>query len=536
MSENLTQIIKQYATATPSVDAVIEMKRGRLQNAVIRRRLCYGEFDRRIDQYCTKFQKKGIRHGQRVLMMVPPGLEMMCTFFALIRIGAVPILIDTGVGPKEFIRLANFSKPDFIICTRKVSFLIALKLLPISGRTITVYRSFAKHQKPSDVMFPLEDQQTAAILFTSGSTGPAKGVVYQRRHFAAQLSKLRTTYKLVPNGRDVTLLPAFMLFNPMFGRTTVIPSIDYAHPSKLSPAHVTQTIANCCATSSFGAPVLWNKIADYCIEHEIKIRSLERIFLAGMSAPIPTLEKLQKIAPNAKIYTPYGATECLPICSISAEEILEDVRPLQENGAGTCVGKPVEGIEIKIIEPSDAPIETIDKNNTLELGFIGEIVVSGTNVTESYDQLTDETRFAKIIDRDKIWHRMGDLGFLDQRGRLWVVGRRTERVIASDKEEYYPDCIEPLFCKYSKVDRAALIKYATKNRIEPAIVILPKKGEYPYFFWQRWSFTKELRTIAQHFPKTEKITHFFFVKKLPVDPRHNAKIHRSTLSRRFSKI
>jgi acyl-CoA synthetase (AMP-forming)/AMP-acid ligase II len=334
--------------------------------------------------------------------------------------------------------------------------------------------------------------------------------------------------------RDVTLLPAFMFFNPMFGRTLIIPDMDFSHPAKLHLPSIVETIVNNCATSSFASPIIWDKISEYCSEHEIKIRSLEQIFLAGVSATTRVLENIQSIAPQAKIFTPYGATECLPICSISADEILNEIRPLQENGAGTCMGTPVNGIEIKMITPEDGVVAAIDDHNLLPLGHIGEIVVAGDNVTELYDQLPDQTARAKINQNGKVWHRTGDLGFFDQKGRVWFCGRKMERVITADGEAYYPDCIEPLFHKHPAVERAALIKFVKRGTIFPAIVILPKAGHYPFFFLQQWLFRRELKKLAQRFPKTAPISHFFFCRKLPVDPRHNAKIHRLKLGKKFS--
>lgn len=534
MTTNLTQIIEQYAEATPSQDAVIEMRKNRIQRAVIRKRLGYGEFNLRINQFAAKFRKKGVTKGKRVLMLLHPGVEMMCTFFALVRLGAIPVLIDPGMGRQQFLQLANFSQPDYIICSGWRKWLFWLRIFKIQGKVLAIKRSYAKREKVIELTQDMGSEDTVAILFTSGSTGPAKGVVYKHKHFAAQLSKLRMTYKLVPNGRDVTLLPAFMLFNPMFGRTTIIPDMNFSKPATLHVPSVVETIANSCATSSFGAPVLWRKIAAYCLEHDVRLRSLEQIFLSGVSARIDTLEAIQKVAPNAKIFTPYGATECLPIASISADEVLGEIRPLQENGAGTCLGHPVEGIEIKILQSSDDIISEINEENTLALGFIGEIVVSGDNVTEAYDQLPEATKLAKIWENGRVWHRMGDVGFLDQKGRLWYCGRKSEFVETSDGETYYPDCIEPLFCKHPRVERSALIRYQKKGIIEPAIVVLPKQGFYPQFCWQKWTFRKELTNLAQNFPKTQKIHQFFFMKRLPVDPRHNAKIHRLKLAKQFS--
>ncbi|MDR0418261.1 MAG: AMP-binding protein [Puniceicoccales bacterium] len=534
MGDNLTKSIKQYAATIPTVDAIVEMKRIRGKRAVIRRCLSYEELDLRIDQYVAKFLQKGVRKGARVLMLLSPSVEMVCTFFALIRMGAIPILIDSGMGFRAFIRLANFSKPDFIVCLRWVGWLISCNIFNIQGKVIVVQRPFAKNQMASNILQNTDPEDRVAIFFTSGSTGMAKGVVYKYRNFAAQLNKLRLTYKLLPYARDVTLLPVFMFFNPMFGRTLIIPDMDFSHPSKLHLPSIIETIVNNCATSSFASPMLWDKISEYCSKYEIKIRSLEQIFLAGVSATTHVLEKIRNVAPNAKIFTPYGATECLPVCSVSADEILDEIQPLQENGAGTCIGIPIDGIEVKIIQPEDGIVSTIDDKNSLSLGYIGEIVVTGDNVTELYDQLPEQTILSKIYHEGKVWHRTGDLGFFDQKGRIWFCGRKIERVVARNGETYYPDCIEPLFHKHPSVERAALIPLIRRGTVLPAIAILPKKGQYPFFFWQKWLFRRELKNLAQKFPKTAPITHFFFCRKFPVDPRHNAKIHRLKLGKKFS--
>ncbi|MDR2807056.1 MAG: AMP-binding protein [Puniceicoccales bacterium] len=516
----------------PLTNAIIAMKRSCKDNAVIERCLSFKALNECVDRYAAQFLDEGVQEGSRVLMLLEPGIEMMCTFFSLVRIGAIPILMDSGLGIRALIRLGNFSKPDFVACTWKVKLLIACPFFRIKGKVIAIGHAFAKRQRATVVIRDRKPEDTVAILFTSGSTGMAKGVVYKQRNFEDQLNKLRSIDHLTPGGKDVTLLPIFMLFNPMFGRTSIILHIG-DRPIKLPVGSVVSAMINLSATSSFGAPVLWNEIAEYCLTNAIKIRSLEQIFLAGVSATTRVLEKIQMIAPNAKIFTPYGSTECLPVCSISAEEILGEVLPLQENGAGTCLGLPVKEIEVKIITVEDGEVQTLE-HHLLPLGHVGEIIVAGNNVTESYDQLPEKTAMAKINYGGRIWHRMGDLGFLDERGRLWFCGRKAERVVTEDGEVYDPDCIEPLFHKYSKVERAALIKIVRNGKIRPAIAILPKKDAYPFFFWEKWIFRRELTYLAQSFPKTMVIRDFFFCRTFPVDRRHNAKIHRLSLGSKFS--
>lgn len=558
MISNLSLFIKQNAEKFPTDDAIICMHNKRYRHATIREQIGYRDFDTKIDQFAVKFTKLGITKGSRVLMLLKPGIPMITSFFALVRIGAIPVVIDPGMGIKKFATLANCSKIDAIVTSKVIKIAIFLRLIPIKCKLkniIAITKNFAKHVKTARIAVEMHEEDPVAILFTSGSTGSAKGVVYTHKNFASQFEMLANTYKLQPQERDMTLLPAFMLFNPIFGRTTIIPNINFSKPAKFNAKSVVESITSNAITSSFGSPILWSKIATYCINHKIKLLSIKNIFLAGVSATTEILENITEIAPNAEIFTPYGATESLPVCSISAKEILSDeIRPMQENGAGTCLGKPVDGIDVKIIEAHMKPIEKIEDINELSLGYFGEIIVSGNNVTKMYDQLPEATALAKIYEYkthiennynnnnenssqniEKIWHRMGDIGFLDQAGRVWFCGRKVETVIDNDGEEYYPDCIEPLFLKHKNVKRAALITYHRGKQHEPAIVILPHDKKFPESIFAKWKFAKELRNLASQFPKTNKIKKFFFVKKLPVDPRHNSKIHRLALGKKFSK-
>lgn len=538
MINNLSLLIKNFAKKIPDQDAIVTLRKSRYGHEVTDVRMTFSELDVKINQFAEQFSQKGIDKSSRVLMLLRPGIEMIASFFALVRLGAIPILIDPGIGIFDFIRLSNFSKPDAILCEGWIRYAIIFKLIPIhcpKDRIIAVNKNFASKQKSSEISINMSPEDTVAILFTSGSTGCAKGVVYQHKNFESQFHVLKETYNLQPGARDFTLLPAFMLFNPVFGRTTIIPNINFSKPRKLSAKRVVESIINNGATSSFGSPVLWGKIANYCTSNGIKLQTLENIFLAGVSATIPTLERIRAIAPNAEIHTPYGATEALPITTITATEILDEIRPLQENGAGTCVGKPVEGINVAIIKRTDQAVTKLDDDNLLSLGFFGEIIVSGNHVTESYDQLVEKTKLAKIDASGKIWHRMGDIGFFDEKDRLWFCGRKAEIVETQDGTVYYPDCVEPLFCKHKAVERCAIIAVTKNGEILPAVVILPKRHHYPTFFWQKWTFRRQLKKLAKQFPKTRTIKTFYFCRSLPVDPRHNSKIHRLELGKKFSK-
>jgi acyl-CoA synthetase (AMP-forming)/AMP-acid ligase II len=234
--------------------------------------------------------------------------------------------------------------------------------------------------------------------------------------------------------------------------------------------------------------------------------------------------------PNGQLHSPYGATEALPVSSISADEIL------RSRGVGACVGRPVAGNHVKIIAISDEPIATIDRVRELPQGGIGEIIVAGPTVTKIYDAAPEATAAAKIGscgDPLQIWHRMGDCGYLDENGRLWFCGRKVERVETAHGTLFTEPC-EQVFRAHPLVARCALIAVgAIRGQQLPALVVEPltMKQSTPTHAASRLQFALQLREMGKANPATASITRFYFHRQLPVDVRHNAKIHRLALAR-----
>ena len=270
----------------------------------------------------------------------------------------------------------------------------------------------------------------AAILFTSGSTGPAKGVYYTHGVFNAQLKLVREAYAIEPGEVDFPMLPIFALFNPALGATTVVPRMNPSRPARAEPAALVQAIEGCGVTTSFGSPVLWLNICRHCAREGLQLRALKRVLVAGAPVPPQLVSLFRQIAPNATLHTPYGATEVLPVSSITAEEILSKTAALTQAGHGLCVGKALQGNTVRIIEVTQENLPRLEGARALPQGQVGEVIVSGPTVTPSYHRCPEATAAAKIEDDSgALWHRMGDLGYLDDKGRLWFCGRVAERVL-----------------------------------------------------------------------------------------------------------
>jgi acyl-CoA synthetase (AMP-forming)/AMP-acid ligase II len=242
-------------------------------------------------------------------------------------------------------------------------------------------------------------------------------------------------------------------------------------------------------------------------------------------APVRTKihEIFKSILINGDTYTPYGATECLPVSLISGSEILGQTKSATESGAGTCIGKAIAKTEIKIIKSSDIPMESFV---SLPANEIGEIIVTGDQVTPAYFEMESETKKAKILVDGKLWHRMGDVGYLDELNNLWFLGRKTHQVIVDSKTTHYPIRIEAIFNKHPLIKRSALIKLSIGGDIFPGLVIERKDKSTKL----DKKFRSELLAIASSSSYTKMIDHFFLHPSFPVDVRHNIKIDRVRLS------
>ncbi len=500
--------------------------------------LSFAELDAEVDAWVARLKSRGIEKGDRVLVMVRQGLPLIAAAFALFKLGAVPVVIDPGMGRKNLLACVTRTKPRVLLGIPVAQILSHVFRTAFRSVEIRVWVSGSAtarlggeaqipHLKPQMVASNASD--LAAILFTSGSTGAPKGVCYEHGMFDAQVRLVRDTYGIASGEVDLPMLPIFALFNPALGMTAVIPELDPSRPATVDPEKIVRAIRQEQVTNSFGSPTLWRKIAKHCLANNITLPSLRRVLMAGAPVPPGLFADLQKILPNGTAHSPYGATESLPVASISATEVLGETAAKTASGAGTCVGRPVRDIEIRIIAITEEPIARIVDARQLSVGEIGEIIVRGPVVTRAYDLLPGDTAAAKITDGSTVWHRMGDVGYLDAQGRLWFCGRKAERV-ETHEGPLYTEQVEPIYNAHPGIARSALIGAGHDGR-RPAIVIEPVSREVVATPSLRRKLVRELRVLAAGHPHTERIRLTYLHPHFPVDVRHNAKIHRLALAR-----
>ena len=372
----------------------------------------------------------------------------------------------------------------------------------------------------------------AAIIFTSGGTGTPKGVIYEHGMFAAQVDLLQEGFGIQPGEIDLPGFPLFALFNAAMQVTMVVPDIDPTRPAKVDPYKILDPIRDYGVTQAFGSPALWNRVGRHCERTGTTIPHLRRAISAGAPVPLHVLERMTRALaePGAGLHTPYGATEALPVATIAAAEILSETADATRQGAGTCVGRPFTGVEVKIIERRSEPIDSLAAARELPPGEIGEIIVHSPAVTREYFRRPKETALAKIPDGERFWHRMGDVGYLDERGRLWFCGRKAH-VVETEQGPMYSVRCEAIFNAHPHVHRSALVGVGPAGGQRPVIIVEPERGRFPARRNDLDRFTAELRTLAATNPLTTSIDTFLFRTLFPVDVRHNIKINREWLAR-----
>jgi acyl-CoA synthetase (AMP-forming)/AMP-acid ligase II len=536
---NIAHRLTENAKLTPDKKAVVFPVFNKSTQRYDYESLTFRELEVRSNKFAVSLEKLGLKKGDKTLLFLRPSLDFSAMTFALFKLGVVPVFIDPGMGRANLLKCIKDAAPVGLIAEKEVH--LARLFFPRTFKSIKFNvtngkRSWGKMIKISkmkeektqffkSVQFSAEDQ--AAILFTSGGTGAPKGVVYTHDIFDQQTSILKELYQLTNNDIDFPGFPLFSLFTIAMGMTSCIPDMDPSKPGQCDPKKLYQNIVDQKPTFVAGSPAIWERVADYCSKNNLTLPSIKYLVMFGAPVSVLIHKKFKAILTNGTTYTPYGATEALPVSNISGEFILRNTAELSENGKGTCIGKVVPGSEVKIIKITDSVIENLSDATILGKNFVGEIIVKGPTVTKEYLDLPDKTREAKIYEGGIVWHRMGDMGFFDDEGLLWFLGRKSHR-LETWAGMMTPISCEAIFNRHPAVKRSALVGLGKMGQQTPVIVIERKDGQF-LSGKERSIFESELFSLAKKFPHTAMIQKIFLSKHFPVDVRHNIKIDRLKL-------
>ncbi len=485
----------------------------------------------------------GITRGTRTVVMVKPGMDLFTLAFGLFQAGVVPVMIDPGMGIRNLKKCLAEARPQAFI---GIPLAHALRVILGWGRgtiehrvtvgrrwfwgghTLQQVRAAGDAAGSEPLLVDPEPDELAAILFTSGGTGVPKGVEYVHGNFLAQVEAIRAMYDIQPGEVNLPTFPLFALFDPAMGMTSVIPDMDATRPARVNPERIYEAVQDWGVTTMFGSPALLDTVGRHGERSGQKLPTVQRVMSAGAPVKAPVMERfLGMLGQDAIVVTPYGATESLPVATLSSREVLGETRHAADRGRGVCVGTPVPSIRVAILPIHDDPIASFEAGGVLPVGEIGEICVKGPQVTRAYFGRDEATRLAKIADpAGGFWHRMGDLGYLDDQGRLWFCGRKAHRVEVGGERWLSVPC-EAVFDRHPAVYRSALVRIGEGEAARPGLCVELEADAHI----ERAALEAELRALGAERDHTAAIGDFLIHPGFPVDIRHNAKVDRLALSR-----
>lgn len=552
--------------------------------------LTWAELNQQVNAAATRLHALGVRPGDRVNLMVPPGARLTTLIYACMKLGAVIVVADTGLGLPGLTRALKGANPSFLVgipaalsAARTLLWpgvrisveplgSVQEKLLGVVGSVFTAPAADgtpgAPVPTPTVVEFPSPvPDADAAVLYTSGSTGPAKGVVYTQRQLAGMRDAIANTYGFAPGSGLVAGFAPFALLGPALGATSVTPTMDVTRPKTLTASALASAAAAIDASVVFASPAaLVNVVAtadELNAEQRAALAKVQTVLSAGAPIPVPLLEALSALVPNASLHTPYGMTEGLPVTDVSFEMIRQAIAEGTPNAAGevldpfardgVCVGFAVYGAAVAI-----APLlqdGSVADELTHEPGVTGEILVSAPHVKDRYDTLwvTEEQSISTPG-----WHHTGDVGHLDASGRLWVEGRLAH-VLLTSQGVLTPVAAEQSAESLPEVRRAALVAVGPAGTAAPVLVIEASANTAALEARQSASAFKRalLDRVPGRFPIAEGVAPFelsqlvrqkvaedtgvelaavLVVHEHPTDIRHNSKIDRPALGEWASKV
>ncbi|MFP4040029.1 MAG: fatty acid CoA ligase family protein [Desulfosudaceae bacterium] len=535
---NIATRLKEMARVQPYKKAVVAPVGRDNTGRVAYVHLTFAQLDADSDRLAGGLEKAGFRRGSRTVLMVRPSLDFFSLVFALFKAGIIPVVVDPGMGISRMLSCFSETSPQGFIGIPPAHVLRKLRpafFKSVRNRVTVGPRWFwggptlDRLRRNGDDQYQLQRtgrDETAAILFTTGSTGPAKGVIYTHGNFDAQINQIQNHFQIAPDEIDLPTFPLFALFDPALGMTAVIPDMDPTRPARVNPEKIIEGITNFGVTNMFASPALLKRVGSHCRRQNIKLPSLRRVVSAGAPVHPDNIEQFsQALPPTAEIHTPYGASEAVPVISIGSREILAETKPMTEKGFGNCVGRVLSGVEARLIKITDSPIEEWSDDLLVAPGEPGEITVKGDHVTAAYHNRPRDNAAAKIPDGNGFWHRMGDLAWIDNKNRYWFLGRKSHRVTTEKKVLFTVPC-EAIFNNHPDVARSALVGVGQPGRQKPVICVEPlkKKGIH------RKELTRELLALAKTHKLTQDIETVLFHDNFPVDIRHNSKIFREKLT------
>jgi acyl-CoA synthetase (AMP-forming)/AMP-acid ligase II len=531
---NFAATLRSRAQAEPGQTALVEPA-GQGGVAAGWRRTTFGELDGLADRYAIGLTRAGVRAGDRVLYLLRPCAEGYAVFYALLRLGAIPAFIDPRMSLPRLLACVEAIRPRVVVA---VPALLALRLVAQrafaavevfitsgprwlwSGRNLRQCLAESGTFAPA----PVTPETECYLPFTSGSTGLAKGVYYTHGMVRGQAALVREVCGWREGMRVVMCYAPFVPFALADGLTVILPRMDFSRPAAADPRRIAEAVTAHRAEYAFASPIVWMNLACHGERARVTLPTLQHAIAAG--APVPARLHSRLVAmlhPEGRLHTPYGATEAMPLTTTDTHALAETWEA-SRSGYGTCIGRPLPGIQLQVIRVTDDPIPSWSDDLRVPQGTIGEIVVEGDVVSPAYPDLPEETNRAKIRCGGRVLHRTGDLGRVDPQGRVWFCGRKSHRIDTRDGM-LASVSLENIYNEHPGVFRSAVVGVGPAGAQTPVGCVELEAG---VGFSPR--LVAELTSLADATPFQGRITRFLPHRGFPVDPRHNSKIRREELA------
>ena len=502
----------------------------------------WAAMSRRVAELAAGLADAGVRPGDRIGLLVEPSADLTSIVYAVWRAGAVIVVADKGLGFAGMRRALRGAGIDHLVAAE--AGLAAGRAMGLPGTRIAVRPLAPTTRRMLGVHHDLDElarrgrsapQPTApspdadcAVVFTSGATGPAKGVVYKHAQVGAQVDLVRATYDLQPDDTFVAAFAPFSLLGPALGLGSSVPDIDVTAPDTLTASLLADAAAAVDARIVFASPAALRRViatsADLDSSQREALSRVRLLMSAGAPVPASLLEALGRVLPNASLHTPYGMTEVLPVTDISYDEIME-----AGAGEGVCVGRPLPGVEVAVEPLEGTSTELVDHP-----GVTGEICVRAAHVQDRYDALWATERHST---RHSGWHATGDVGHLDEQGRLWVEGRRVHVIRRSDSF-VTPVAIEQRIESLETVGWAAVVGVGPPAAQVTVVVVVPTDVRPSRLSGRNtmhlrvadFDLAEDVRRVAG-----STVSAVLSADRLPLDIRHASKIDRTEVARQAAK-
>lgn len=508
--------------------------------------ITYKNFATRINSFARGLMDIGIQKGDRVIIFLPMSLDMYTAMFAVQRIGAIAVFLDSWarshhlgasaecVGPKAMI---SFQQAFALVDQVPQFASMPIRVLYGPGEKYT-HRFQDLLKAEASPIAAVESEFTALITFTTGSTGTPKGANRTHRFLSAQHHALSHVIPYTEKDRDMPAFPIFSLNNLASGVSTVLPAVDLAAPSEKDSALLACQILHekiNCATLS---PSMLVGLARYCKENDLKLSHLRRVVTGGAPISKDDVRNFYEIAPQTELWILYGSTEAEPMAHIEGREMLKETPTTDPEivEEGVNVGHISEDIDYKFIRIHDGPVELQGNEwSSFEVtrGEVGEFICTGDHVCRDYYNNPGAFKSTKILDpQNRVWHRTGDLAYMDADKNLWIVGRTNNAIVRADKY-YFPVRAEVLLKRFAFVARGAFLGIPDAELGEATYAVLELKGDInPTAF----DFEVARKEIHRVFGKNKiPVDQIKFVKSIPMDPRHHSKVEYKVLRDQLQK-